>query len=50
MCGPSAGGSGAYSLSPLDKSLADAVSALMTLGFKQAEALTAAKAAQQAKH
>ncbi|MCK9315737.1 MAG: Holliday junction branch migration protein RuvA [Verrucomicrobia bacterium] len=43
---PSAGASGAYSLSPLDKSLADAVSALMTLGFKQAEALTAAKAAQ----
>jgi Holliday junction resolvasome RuvABC DNA-binding subunit len=31
---------------PLDKSLADAVSALMTLGFKQSDALTAAKAAQ----
>jgi Holliday junction DNA helicase RuvA len=43
---PSAGASGAYTLSPLDKSLADAVSALMTLGFKQADALTAAKAAQ----
>jgi Holliday junction resolvasome RuvABC DNA-binding subunit len=30
----------------LDKSLADAVSALTTLGFKQADAFTAVKAAQ----